>query len=183
MNLVNQEKKTYFIDVNIESLDSLFSDLDPTPFRQRDLDPRAVHHILQWAGDAPPKSPLGLLLHITGKEPGEATESDVQQAVNKFFEYEALLIERQNNRHRNRMFKWLGVGIGMMIILLTIKYFSLQIWPDSYFSLVICEAFVIIGWVSLWVPIERLGYDGLIVSEQLNLYRRLAVMSVQFARK
>jgi hypothetical protein len=38
------------------------------------------------------------------------------------------------------------------------------------------------GWVSLWVPIERLGYDGLLVREQLNLYRRLATMNVRFAR-
>jgi len=79
------------------------------------------------------------------------------------------------------MLRWLLAGVGIMIILLTIKYFSLQIWPDSYFSNVICEAFVIMGWVSLWVPIERLGYDGLIVGEQLKLYRRLSLMSVQFA--
>lgn len=176
-------EKTYTIDVNIHTLDSLFSDLDPNPFRRRDLDPRAVHHILQWAGDAPPQLPITLQLHLASDQPSAATEVDVQQAVDNYFEYEAVLIERQHNRNRNRMFKWLGAGIGIMIVLLTIKYFSLRIWPDSYFSTVICEAFVIVGWVSLWVPIERLGYDGLLVREQLNLYRRLSQMRVRFAHK
>jgi hypothetical protein len=175
-------EKTYNIDINIHTLDSLFSELDPNPFRRRDLDPRAVHHILEWASDAPPQRPIILILHVASDEPSLATESDVEQAVDNYFDYEAELIERQHNRNRNRMLKWLGAGIAIMIFLLTIKYYSLQIWPDSYFSTVICEAFVIMGWVSLWVPIERLGYDGLLVREQLNLYRRLATMHVRFAR-
>jgi hypothetical protein len=175
--------KPYYIDVNINKLDSLFSDLDPNPFRQRDLDPRAVQHILQWASDAPTESKIILSLHITGDGNSMATETDVQQAVDNFFEYEAQLIERQHNRNRNRMLKWLASGLGIMLILLTIKYFGLQMWPDSYFGTVICEAFVIMGWVSLWVPIERLGYDGLLVHEQLKLYRRLSVMEVQFDQK
>ena len=176
-------EKAYTIDVNIHTLDSLFSELDPNPFRRRDLDPRAVHHILEWAGDAPPKMPIVLMLHITSDAPSQATESDVEQAVDNYFEYEANLIERQHNRNRNRMLNWLAAGVGIMIVLLTIKFYSLRIWPDTYFSTVICEAFVIVGWVSLWVPIERLGYDGLLVREKLNLYRRLASMGVRYAKK
>ena len=174
-------EKTYYIDVSIHKLDSLFSELDPNPFRQRDLDPKAVHHILEWAGDAPPKVPIVLLLHVANKEDSLASAGDVQEAVDNYFDYEAQLIERQHHRNRSRMLRWLLAGVGIMIVLLTIKYFSLQIWPDSYFSNVICEAFVIMGWVSIWVPIERLGYDGLIVGEQLRLYRRLSLMSVQFS--
>jgi hypothetical protein len=60
-------EKPYYIDVSIHKLDSLFSELDPNPFRQRDLDPKAVHHILEWAGDAPPKVPIVLLLHVANK--------------------------------------------------------------------------------------------------------------------
>jgi hypothetical protein len=175
-------EKTYNIDVNIQTLDSLFSALDPNPFRRRDLDPRAVQHILQWAGDAPPQMPIVLMLYIASDEPSVATELDVQQAVDNYFEYEAMLIARQHRRNRNRMFKWLAAGICIMMMLLTVKFFSLRIWPDSYFSNVVCEAFVIISWVTLWVPVERLGYDGLLVREQLNLYRRLATMGVRFAQ-
>jgi len=40
------------------------------------------------------------------------------------------------------------------------------------------EAFVIAGWVAVWVPIERLGFDGWLLREQLQLFRRLAGMRV-----
>lgn len=174
-------KNTFCINVSVESLDSLFSVLDPAPFRERDLDSRAVQHILQWAGDAPADLPIELKLHIYGKQPSEATASDVQQAVDNYFEYETQLKERQFKRNRNRMLRWLTAGIGLMIVLLTIKFFGQRIWPETFFTNVICEGFVIIGWVSLWVPIERLGYDGLLVNEELKLYRRLSVMEVHFS--
>ena len=41
------------------------------------------------------------------------------------------------------------------------------------------EAFVIAGWVSLWVPIERLGFDGWLLKDQLRLSKRLAAMQVE----
>ena len=171
--------KTFVVDVRVDKLDSLFSSLDPSPFRQRDLDPRAVEHIVQWASDAPPKVPIVLNIHITGQEHSIATEAESQQAVCNYFEYEALLLGRRHLRNRNRMLKWLAVGIGIMIILLTFHAFTKRMWPESYFNDVVGEAFVIAGWVSLWVPIERLGYDGLLLRDQLSLFRRLSVMRVE----
>jgi hypothetical protein len=164
--------------VVFDSLDALYSALDPSPFRQRDLDPRAVEHIVQWASDAPPKAPLELRVSVAEDCDPEATEADTQAAVRNYFTYESELLERKHRRNRIRMVRWLSLGLILMTILLTLHSILGRRYPDSLVNDIIGEAFVIAGWVALWVPIERLGFDGWLLKDQLRLYRRLAAMNV-----
>jgi hypothetical protein len=166
------------IDVRLDSLDGLYSALDPSPFRQRDLDPRAVEHIVQWASDAPPKAPLVLRISVATDADPEATEADTQAAVRTYFQYETTLLERKHRRNKIRMVRWLTVGLTLMAALLTLRSVVGRLYPDSLFNEIVGEAFVIAGWVSLWVPIERLGFDGWLLKDQLRLYQRLAEMEV-----
>lgn len=166
------------INVRVDSLDGLYSALDPSPFRQRDLDPRAVEHIVQWASDAPPKSPLELRISVPADAAPDSTEADTQAAVRNFFTYEAGLLDRKHHRNRIRMIRWLTVGLTLMAVLLTLHSVVDRMYPDSLFNDIVGEALVIAGWVSLWVPIERLGFDGWLLKDQLQLYRRLAEMRV-----
>lgn len=170
--------KPFQIDVRVDSLDALYSALDPSPFRQRDLDPRAVEHIVQWASDAPPKAPLELRVSVADDCDPEATEADTQAAVRNYFNYESELLERRHRRNRIRMARWLSLGLVLMTILLTLHSILGRHYPDSLVNDIIGEAFVIAGWVALWVPIERLGFDGWLLKDQLRLYRRLAAMDV-----
>ena len=39
------------IEVHVSELQQLFNSLDPTPFRDRDLDPKAEEFIADWARD------------------------------------------------------------------------------------------------------------------------------------
>ena len=166
------------IDVRLDSLDGLYSALDPSPFRQRDLDPRAVEHIVQWASDAPPRAPLELRISAPAEADPEATEADTQAAIRNYFTYEAGLLERKHRRNKIRMIRWLSIGLTLMAVLLTLHSVLGRMYPDSLFNDIVGEAFVIAGWVSLWVPIERLGFDGWLLKDQLQLYRRLTDMRV-----
>lgn len=166
------------IEVRIETLDGLYSALDPSPFRQRDLDPRAVEHIVQWATDAPPQAPLVLRIHVSGTHDPEATEVETEQAVRTFFDYEAEMLQRQHRRNRVRTIRWLAGGLTIMTVLLTLHAAVGRLRPDSILTEIVGEALVIAGWVSLWVPIERLGFDGWLLKEKLRLYRRLAAVQV-----
>ena len=166
------------IEVRVDSLDGLYSALDPSPFRQRDLDPRAVEHIVQWASDAPPRAPLELRISAPAEADPEATEADTQAAIRNYFTYEAGLLERKHRRNKIRMIRWLTIGLTLMAVLLTLHSILGRLYPDSLVVDIVGEAFVIAGWVSLWVPIERLGFDGWLLKDQLQLYRRLTDMRV-----
>jgi len=172
------ESKPFTIDVRVTSLDGLYSDLDPSPFRQRDLDPRTVEHVVQGAGDAPPRAPLVLRVVVDDHGP-RVSAADTQLAVGSFFAHETDLLKRRHRRNKGRMLRWLAVGLGLMTTLLVVRSLLGRAFSDSVLTEVVGEAFVIAGRVALWVPIERLGFDGWLLREQLQLFRRLAQVRVE----
>ena len=48
------------IEVHVSELKQLFNAIDPSPFRERDLDPNAEEFIADWAKEASPSATLGL---------------------------------------------------------------------------------------------------------------------------
>lgn len=45
--------KCAVIEVHVRELKQLFNSIDPSPFRNRDLDPKAEEFIVGWAKDLP----------------------------------------------------------------------------------------------------------------------------------
>jgi hypothetical protein len=54
----------------------LFNAIDPSPFRERDLDPNAEEFIVEWAREASPSAALGLAVYLDRPAglPNEADE-------------------------------------------------------------------------------------------------------------
>jgi hypothetical protein len=66
--------KAVQIEVHIAELKQLFNAIDPSPFRERDLDPNADEFIIGWAREAPRDAPLALLVRLDrgAGPPGES---------------------------------------------------------------------------------------------------------------
>jgi hypothetical protein len=64
------------IEVHVSELKQLFNAIDPSPFRERDLDPNAEEFITDWAKEASPAAVFGLAVYLdrpaerTGGTPG-----------------------------------------------------------------------------------------------------------------
>jgi hypothetical protein len=52
------------IEILVAELRQLFNAIDPSAFRQRDLDPRVEEFIVDWASDLPADKPWALLVHL-----------------------------------------------------------------------------------------------------------------------
>ena len=46
------------IELHVAELKQLFNAMDPSPFRERDLDPKAEEVIVEWAKEASRSAPL-----------------------------------------------------------------------------------------------------------------------------
>src|SRR5882672_7167491 len=73
------------IAVHVSELKQLFNAIDPSPFRERDLDPHAEEFITDWANEAPPGVTLGLAVYLDrpaglANEPAELHFRDVGSA-------------------------------------------------------------------------------------------------------
>src|SRR3954470_5415714 len=83
------------IEVHVSELKQLFNAIDPSPFRERDLDPKAEEFIVSWAKEAPRDAPLGMLVHLdrAAGRPDEAVA--LRDAVHEYFPHRAQVMRQR----------------------------------------------------------------------------------------
>src|SRR5437763_15849653 len=81
--------KCAVIEVHVAKLKQLFNSIAPSPFRNKDLDPKAEEFIVGWGKEIPRETPLGLVvvLERTAGLPDEAAL--LRDAVHEFFRQRA----------------------------------------------------------------------------------------------
>jgi hypothetical protein len=81
--------KTNTIEVRLSSIDQLFNTLDPSPFREKDLDKEVEEFIVSWARELPTDLPFTILVHLPEKQLARAEAKEVGPAITGFFGYSA----------------------------------------------------------------------------------------------
>ena len=77
--------RRHVLDLYLAESRQLFNSMDPSPFQERDLDPKAEDYIVEWAREARARLPLELVVHL-GREPAtEATRAVLREAVDDHF--------------------------------------------------------------------------------------------------
>ena len=72
------------LEIRVAELRQLFNAIDPSPFRQRDLDPRAEEFIVDWASDLPVDKPWALVVHLD-RPAGRADEAAaLREAIHEY---------------------------------------------------------------------------------------------------
>src|SRR5207237_2185094 len=83
------------IEVHVAELKQLFNAIDPSPFRERDLDPNAEEFIVGWAKEAPRGALLSMLVHLD-RAPGLPDEAAaLRDAIHEFFTNRAGVTRRR----------------------------------------------------------------------------------------
>ena len=168
------------IEVHVAELKQLFDSMDPSPFRQRDLDPRAEEFIVSWAREARRGAPLRLTVHAD-HVPEAAHEAALGAAINDFFLYRA----RITRRRLRELFRIGRISLVIGLVALTIAFglsnFLGNVLAGVGIADLVQEGVLIGGWVAMWRPVEIFLYDWWPIRRDAHLYDRLGVMPVQIA--
>lgn len=170
--------KCSVIEVHVSELKRLFNAIDPSPFRERDLDPKAEEFIVGWAKDLPTDARLALLVHLD-RPPGQPEEgAALRDAVHEYFRQQAATTRRRVRQLFRQGRTSLVIGI---IFLTGLIALADLIAPHvrSGIAEVIRESLLIGGWVAMWKPLEIFLYDWWPINRDAKVYDRLATMPVQ----
>jgi hypothetical protein len=171
--------KCSVIEVHVGELKQLFNAIDPSPFREKDLDPKAEEFIVGWAKDLPRDATLALVVDLDRKAglPDEAAV--LREAIHEFFNQRA-------QAYRRRLRELLRVGrtslvIGLVALASAIALgdFLAGLMKGSRIGEIVRESFTIGGWVSMWRPLEIFLYDWWPIRAEARLSDRLAAMPVR----
>ena len=167
------------IEVHVADLKQLFHSLDPTPFRERDLDPKAEEFIAGWARELSADAKLALVVHVDHDVPSTEQVKVLHDAVRDYFAERAL----QTRRKLRQLFQ---VGrtsllIGLLFLAISIVTGDLvaALLRDTRFAGVARESLLIGGWVAMWRPLEVFLYDWWPIRAEARLFDRLSAMAVR----
>ena len=167
---------TAVIEVNVAELRQLFNAIDPSPFRERDLDPKADAFIVEWGREIPANVPLALRVHVAHPARPDDDIGLLREAVRGYFAAQA-------DSARRRLRQLFRVGrsslmIGLAVLAACIVVAEFLAGRLERFGGILDESLLIGGWVAMWRPLEIFLYDWWPIRAEIRLYERLAAMPV-----
>lgn len=168
------------IQVRIHELRQLFNSIDPSPFRERDLDPDCEEFIVSWARELPPDRPLRVEIRIDRERPSAALLADVGAAVRSHFARDASLQDLRRRRLIREGRFALMIGLATLVICIG----AATLVPTERFGTpgeILRESLIIAGWVVMWHPLEVLLYGLWPVVRERRLLERLAAAEVEIS--
>lgn len=171
--------KCSVIEVHVGELKQLFNAIDPSPFRDRDLDPKAEEFIVGWAKELPRNSPIALVVDLD-RQAGLPDEASVlREAVHEFFRHRAE-IYRLRLRELFRLGRTsLAIGLAALAAAIALGDFLSSLLKNSRVGEIGRESLTIGGWVSMWRPLEIFLYEWWPLRNEARLSDRLAAMPVR----
>ncbi len=152
----------------------MFNSFDPSPFWDRDLDKDAAQFIEEEFSE---KLSAGVWhLHVYVQE-GATMESDLQTAVEHYYEFLASSARRRLRDQMASARLALLAGLGMFLVSMSARAIlkaALHGVPQM-----LDEGLIILAWLALWRPAEMLVYEWVPLLRTRRLYERLSGIRVQ----
>lgn len=165
--------------IRIDQMARLFNSLDPTPFRERDLDEDAERFIFEWGEEAPKDRPIEIVVQVPPGEANPEVARVVQQAMRYNFESRRNQARRELRQLLREGRRALFIGIPVLAFSLIASQFVNNLAGAGAFSRVTSESLIIFGWVANWRALEIFLYDWWPIVRRGRLYQRLASAEVR----
>ena len=157
----------------------LFDSMDPAPFRERDLDPKADAYIFDWAREAPARVPLRLVVHLGRETATAGMDAVLKVAVDDHFRRRAQVTWARLRRLFREGRIAFVIGLGFLLTAVAVgEWIASRISSERY-SIVVQESLIILGWVAIWRPMGIFLYDWWPIRAEAKLLDRLAQMDVR----
>lgn len=162
----------HWIEVRVRDAQRLFDHRDPAPFRERELDENFVEYIYSSARELSISTPLKIVIYIESVETPDAGREAISEAIHSFPSYQIELQASLLMQFWKRAQIFLVIGILFLVACLAIAQ-SLVVPPKPGLIGILRDGLTIVGWVSVWNPIEVILFDWYPPLEQLRYYRKL----------
>ena len=176
------EDGRFCIEIRIKNTRQLFDGRDPAPFRERDLDGRAIEYLVGAVEELPRRAPFKLVFWISEERVPQIPDVTVIEAVRAHFEYEERQLDRLLRQHLRRGQLFLLVGTVVLVVFLTLAEMTAAV-PQAHVRQVLREGLVITGWVAMWRPLEVLLYDWWPLVQDRRVRRRLRLAVIEVRRE
>jgi hypothetical protein len=156
----------------------MFDTLDPSPFREKDLDKEVEEFIVSWARELPRDLPFTIVVHLPEKQLTRLEAKEMGPAVTGFFRYSAREIALELKELFRVGRRSLAIGIAVLIVSIFASQMVAHNLEPRPIGKVLEESLIIFAWVANWRPTEIFLYDWWPIARRRRLYQKLAAAKV-----
>jgi hypothetical protein len=170
-----REGGDWLIELRLRELRQLFHQLDPAPFREKDLDPAAEAYIEDAVREIGTGQRARIVIQLPEAELATDDARSLPESIAHYFGYRAQQTRVELGRLLRLALANLGIGLVFLGACLALRRSLLA--SDSHELL--AEGLLIIGWVALWRPVEMFLYDWWPLLRRRRRFESLARMRVE----
>jgi hypothetical protein len=169
------------IEVHVSELKQLFNAMDPSPFREKDLDSEAEEFIVGWAREASRDAQLALLVYLDRPAGLPEEPAILREAIREFFSHRAESARRSLRRLLRLGRTSLAIGLVVLAVFIALGDLLAHALSGQRMGEILRESLLIGGWVAMWRPLEIFLYEWWPIRDEARLDDRLAAMPVRIA--
>lgn len=171
-----REGQWNLVELKVTHPAQLFNSLDPSPFRERDLDVEADEYLPDAIRELHGHRHVKIVVYVPG-EPDERTRTAVTDAIHNFFRY-------RETAARFALRQVLRLGRTSLVVGLVFLMACTMLWRfvftgEHITDKLLSEGFLIMGWVAMWKPLEILLYDWWPVLRDIRLFHHISTLPVE----
>jgi hypothetical protein len=167
------------IAIRARTIPQLFNSLDPSPFREKDLDAGVEEFLVGWARELPQDEIFAIAVHLPSEEAAKPEAAEIGEAFAHYFEYRAQASVNELRELLRIGWRSLLIGLVVLIVCLVTSQVAAARIGNPTMARVLEESLIIVGWVANWRPIEIYLYDWWPIRRRIRLFRRIAAAPVQ----
>ena len=167
------------IAIRARAVGQLFNSLDPSPFREKDLDAGVEEFVVGWVRELPKAAPFTIVVHLPPDEAAKPEAARIGEAFAHYFSYRARIAEQELRELFRVGRRFLGIGVVVLAACLLASQTVARLLPNEVAARVVEESLIIVGWVANWRPIEIYLYDWVPIKRRIQLFQRIAAATVQ----
>lgn len=169
------------IEIKVETIRQLFDERDPTPFRLRDLDDDAVEYIISSAEEIGPEN-VGKIRIMSVCAVDKNTYEVITNSVKDHFLYRCDITRKKLKAIFRLGFKSLLIGILFLSFAVFTSGHVGSMIPENFWGKLFKEGFLLLGWVSMWKPINIFLYEWWPLKDLISTYEIVADLKVEVAQ-
>lgn len=170
------------VELSLTDVNQLFNTIDPSPFREKDLDHDAEEFIVSWTREFPLKDPVVLVIYLSEVPSTKDFEAMLEQAVHHYFEYRAGLNQMEFRQLMKDGRHSLLIG-GVFLAACLFASQALLGNTSGAFPNVARESLTIAGWVAMWRPMEIFLYEWWPLRRRWRVYEKMSRMKVEVRKR
>lgn len=165
------------IEIKVSSLEDMFDEHDPSPYMIRDLDSSITDYIMACVLEINPEF-VGKIRVYT-EDFFDLDKQDIfSKSIKDFFELKSHMETVQLKQVFKRGLISLMIGLGFLLSAIMASIYIQSKSPEFWTSF-LKEGLHLLGWVSMWKPINLFLYDWWPPLQDLKIYKALAKVDIE----